>query len=70
MTPAELEKKRQFYSIYWSEYRLAKGNGELSELPDYLEERSVFDFFLVHHNNENIMKAFLVSYVPSFCRVI
>ena len=31
------------YSIYWSEYRAVKGNSELSELPDYLEERSTFD---------------------------
>ena len=43
MTPAELEKNKQFYSIYWSEYRAVKGNSELSELPDYLEERSMFD---------------------------
>lgn len=43
MTPAELAKKKQFYSIYWSEYRSVKGNGELAELPDYLEERNVFD---------------------------
>lgn len=43
MTPAELTKKKQFYSIYWSEYRSVKENGELAELPDYLEERNVFD---------------------------
>lgn len=43
MTPAELAKKNQFYSIYWSEYRSVKGNIELTELPDYLEERNVFD---------------------------
>lgn len=43
MTPAELVKKNEFYSIYWSEYRSVKGNGELDELPDYLEERNVFD---------------------------
>lgn len=38
-----LEKKRQFYSVYWSEYRSAKGNSEPAELPDYLEERNMFD---------------------------
>ncbi len=43
MTSAELAKKNQFYSIYWSEYRSVKGNIELTELPDYLEERNVFD---------------------------
>lgn len=43
MTPAELAKKKQFYSIYWREYRAVKGNSELAELPDYLEERSMFD---------------------------
>ncbi len=43
MTPAELTKKNQFYSIYWNEYRSVKGNNELAELPDYLEERNVFD---------------------------
>ena len=43
MTPAELAKKNEFYKIYWNEYRTVKGNNELSELPDYLEERSIFD---------------------------
>lgn len=43
MTPAELAKKDEFYKIYWNEYRAAKNNNELSELPDYLEERSIFD---------------------------
>lgn len=43
MTPAELEKKKQFYSIYWSEYRSVKGNSGLTELPDYIEERGMFD---------------------------
>ena len=43
MTPAELAKKNEFYKIYWNEYRTVKGNNELSELPDYLEERSIFN---------------------------
>lgn len=43
MTPAELAKKNEFYKIYWNEYRSAKGNNESMELPDYLEERSIFD---------------------------
>lgn len=43
MTPAELAKKEQFYSIYWSEYHSVKGNSGLPELPDYLEEHSTFD---------------------------
>lgn len=43
MTPAELAKKKQFYAVYWSEYRSVKGNSELAELPDYLEEHNVFD---------------------------
>lgn len=43
MTPAELAKKNEFYKIYWNEYRAVKGSSELAELPDYLEERNVFD---------------------------
>lgn len=43
MTPAELAKKKQFYAVYWSEYRSVKGNSDFIELPDYLEERNVFD---------------------------
>ena len=27
MTPAELAKKDEFYSIYWSEYNLVKESG-------------------------------------------
>ena len=40
MTPAELAKKDEFYSIYWSEYNFAKENGssELREMPDYLNQ--------------------------------
>ena len=44
-TPAEQEKSKEFYDIYWKEYRAVK-NGEnsgLAELPDYLEDKSVFD---------------------------
>ena len=35
MTPAELAKKDEFYSIYWSEYNSVKENGssELREMP-------------------------------------
>ncbi len=38
MTPAELAKKDEFYSIYWSEYNFVKESGspELREMPDYL----------------------------------
>ena len=45
MTPAELTKKDEFYSIYWKEYNAVKNgmNSELKELPDYLEKRSVFE---------------------------
>ena len=45
MTPAELAKKNEFYSIYWSEYRSVKNSvgAELSELPDYMEEKPSFD---------------------------
>ena len=45
MTPAELAKKNEFYSIYWTEYRSVKNSvgAELSELPDYLEEKPSFD---------------------------
>ena len=45
MTPAELSKKDEFYSIYWTEYRSVKNSvgAEISELPDYLEEKPSFD---------------------------
>lgn len=43
MTPAEQTKSKQFYSIYWGAYRSVKDNGELIELPSYLEEQSAFD---------------------------
>ncbi len=45
MTPAELEKKNEFYSIYWKEYRAVKSEREeqLAEVPDYLEDRIFFD---------------------------
>ena len=44
-TPAEREKEREFYGIYFNEYRLLKnGQGaELQVLPDYLEEKPSFD---------------------------
>ena len=44
-TPAEREKEREFYGIYFNEYRALKnGQGaELGELPDYLEEKPSFD---------------------------
>ena len=37
---AELAKKDEFYSIYWSEYNFVKENGssELREMPDYLDQ--------------------------------
>lgn len=45
MTPAELEKKNEFYSIYWKEYRAVKNEiGEqLTEVPDYLVDSPSFD---------------------------
>ena len=45
MTPAELTRKDEFYSIYWKEYNAVKNgmNSELKELPDYLEKRPVFE---------------------------
>ena len=44
-TPAEREKEREFYGIYFNEYRsLKNGQGAgLEELPDYLEEKPSFD---------------------------
>ena len=44
-TPAEQEKSKEFYDIYWKEYRSVKnGEGaELAELPDYLEDKPAFD---------------------------
>ena len=44
-TPAEREKEREFYGIYFNEYRsLKNGKGAgLEELPDYLEEKPSFD---------------------------
>ena len=37
-TPAEREKEREFYGIYFNEYRSLR-NGKGEELPDYLEEK-------------------------------
>ena len=44
-TPAEREKEREFYGIYFNEYHsLKNGKGEeLEALPDYLEEKPLFD---------------------------
>ena len=44
-TPAEREKEREFYGIYFDEYRsLKNGQGEeLEALPDYLDEKPSFD---------------------------
>ena len=44
-TPVEREKEREFYGIYFNEYRsLKNGQGaELEALPDYLEEKPSFD---------------------------
>jgi hypothetical protein len=44
-TPAEREKEKEFYGIYFDEYRALK-NGkelELEEMPDYLEDKATFD---------------------------
>lgn len=46
ITPAELAKKDEFYSIYWNEYNLVKenGNSELREISDYLaQDRPSFE---------------------------
>ena len=44
-TPAEQEKSKEFYDIYWKEYRSVKNceGTELAELPDYLEDKPTFD---------------------------
>ena len=44
-TPAEREKEKEFYGIYFNEYRSLKNSqeAELEELPDYLEETPSFD---------------------------
>ena len=39
MTPAELAKKDEFYSIYWSEYNLVKESGS-PELYDKIHNRN------------------------------
>ena len=47
MTPAELTRKDEFYSIYWKEYNAVKNgmNSELKELPDYLEKLSLIHIY-------------------------
>ena len=44
-TPAEQEKSKEFYEIYFNEYRSVKNSegAELAELPDYLEDKPIFD---------------------------
>lgn len=44
-TPAEREKEREFYGIYFNEYHAQKNakSSELKELPNYLEEKMSFD---------------------------
>jgi hypothetical protein len=44
-TPAEQEKEREFYGIYFNEYHTQKNaqSSELKELTDYLEEKPSFD---------------------------
>ena len=44
-TPAEREKEKEFYEIYFNEYRTLKNvqGSVLEELPDYLEEKPSFD---------------------------
>lgn len=43
MTPAELAKKNEFYSVYWKEYHSVKNDLELEKLPDYIAEKNMFD---------------------------
>lgn len=47
MTPAELQKKDEFYAIYQKALRNAQNGAieELRELPDYLVDKSSFDSF-------------------------
>ena len=47
MTQAELQKKDEFYSIYYNALKNAKKGfvDNLRDLPDYLEEKSSFDSF-------------------------
>ena len=42
-TPAEREKQQEFYAIYFNEYRSVKKGTEMAELPDYLEDKPMFD---------------------------
>ena len=44
-TPAEREKEREFYGIYFNEYHTQKNaqSSEFKELPNYLEEKTSFD---------------------------
>ena len=44
-TPAEQEKEREFYGIYFKEYHAQKNvqSQESEELPNYLEEKPFFD---------------------------
>lgn len=44
-TPAEREKEREFYGIYFNEYHTQKNaqSSEWKELPNYLEEKTSFD---------------------------
>ena len=44
MTPAELKKKDEFCAIYYSAVKNAqKEIKELRDLPDYLEDKPIFD---------------------------
>ena len=44
MTPAELKKKDEFYAIYYSAVKNAQREiKELRDLPDYLEDKPIFD---------------------------
>ena len=43
MTPTELAKKNEFYSVYWKEYHSVKNDLELEKLPDYIAEKNMFD---------------------------
>jgi len=44
-TPAEREKEKEFYGIYFNEYHTIKNDQQsgLEKLPDYLEENPSFD---------------------------
>ena len=66
MTPAELTRKDEFYSIYWKEYNAVK-NGMNSELKNY---RIIWrkDQFLKRKPNDN--NAIQIKRSIDICRLV